>query len=186
MGGTQSYIYIAIYFLFYFYVTYNGFWLQPEVVNLGNPLPTRVPGKEFSYSDHNAVSVQIRLTPSDNKTMQKETSLDDAFDETATQAIKVCEEAMVNISKSKTMYLTIGGLILMFLIGTVGYWPNMILYDIIKLFITGLSFYYLIMGTFWNNIEMNSLKAGLSALENFCRTRINDREESVSYSPNDK
>lgn len=155
------------------------------MVNLGNPLPTRVPNKEFSYSDHNAVSVQIHLKPSDNKT-QKETSLDDAFDETATQAIKVCEEAMVNISKSKTMFLTVGGLILMFLIGTVGYWPNLIFYDIIKLLITGLSFYYLIMGTVWNNIEMNSLKAGLSALENFCRTRISDKGESVSFSPNDK
>ncbi|XP_026747376.1 putative neutral sphingomyelinase [Trichoplusia ni] len=162
----------------------NAAW-EAEVVNLGNPLPTRVPNKEFSYSDHNAVSVQIHLKPSDNKT-QKETSLDDAFDETATQAIKVCEEAMVNISKSKTMFLTVGGLILMFLIGTVGYWPNLIFYDIIKLFITGLSFYYLIMGTVWNNIEMNSLKAGLSALENFCRTRISDKGESVSFSPNDK
>lgn len=156
--------------------------LQAEVINFGNPLPDRVPGKEFSYSDHNAVSLQLHVKPSDNKLRIKQCSMDDAFDETATQAIKVCEEAMANLSKTKTLFLTVGGLILMFLIGTVGYWPNSICYDVIKLVVTGLCFYYLIMGTLWNKIEMNSLKAGLSALENFCRTRI----ESKNFAQTDK
>ncbi|KAJ8725166.1 hypothetical protein PYW07_016124 [Mythimna separata] len=39
------------------------------VSNFGNPLPNRVPGQEFSYSDHNAVSVQLNVQPnSSNKT----------------------------------------------------------------------------------------------------------------------
>lgn len=71
----------------------------------------------------------------------------------------------------------------MFLLGTVGYWPNFVLYDVIKLIITGLCFYYLIMGTIWNKIEMNSLKAGLSALENVSKTRIEvvDCDNDVEY-----
>ncbi|KAH9641872.1 hypothetical protein HF086_011622 [Spodoptera exigua] len=148
---------------------------QAEVIKFGNPLPDRVPGKDFSYSDHNAVSVELLVKPVDNKSAEKQTNIGDTFDDTATQAIKVCEEAMNNLSKSKTLYLTVGGLILMFLIGTVGYWPNSIIYDVIKLFITGLCFYYLIMGSLWHRIEMNSLKAGLTALENFCRTRIESK-----------
>lgn len=59
----------------------------------------------------------------------------------------------------------------MFLIGTVGFWTNYVLYDIIKLIITALCFYCLLMGTLWNKIEMNSLKAGLGSLENFYKTR---------------
>ncbi|CAH0669212.1 unnamed protein product [Spodoptera exigua] len=152
----------------------NPAW-EAEVIKFGNPLPDRVPGKDFSYSDHNAVSVELLVKPVDNKSAEKQTNIGDTFDDTATQAIKVCEEAMNNLSKSKTLYLTVGGLILMFLIGTVGYWPNSIIYDVIKLFITGLCFYYLIMGSLWHRIEMNSLKAGLTALENFCRTRIESK-----------
>ncbi|XP_047023751.1 putative neutral sphingomyelinase [Helicoverpa zea] len=154
----------------------NPAW-EAEVIHFGHPLPDKVPGKDFSYSDHNAVSVQLHVKPAD-KSLQKENSTDDCFDETATQAIKVCEEAMANISKATTLYLTCGGLILMFLIGTVGYWPNNVIYDILKLFITGIGFYYLIMGSLWNKMEMNSLKAGLSALENFCRTRIESKAQT--------
>lgn len=132
----------------------------------------RVPGEDFSYSDHNAVSLEIRINAiGEKKCNQRQRSADDCFDETIIQAIKVCKEATVTIAKSKHMFLISGGILFMILLGTVGFWPNYILSDIIKIVITGLCFYYIIMGTLWNKIEMNSLKAGLSALENFHKTR---------------
>lgn len=70
----------------------------------------------------------------------------------------------------------------MFLIGTVGFWPNYIIYDVIKIILTGLCFYYLIMGSLWNKIELNSLKAGLNTLENFNRTRNELRCDKVEDS----
>ncbi|KPJ00955.1 Putative neutral sphingomyelinase [Papilio xuthus] len=149
----------------------NNSW-EADVVNFGNPLEDRVPGEDFSYSDHNAVSLELRIREiSDKKTSQRQQSAEDRFDNTIDQAIKVCQDAKITITKSKRLFLTCGGLLFMFLLGTVGFWPHNILADFVKIVITGFCFYYIIMGTIWNKIEMNSLKAGLSALENFNRTR---------------
>lgn len=140
-------------------------------MNFGNPLEDKVPGQPFSYSDHNAVTLELKLKATTSKSSQRQYSKEGAFDVTVAQAIKVCEEALNKITKSKKLFLTAGGLLFMFLLGTVGFWPNKVHYDVIKIIITGFCFYYLLMGTLWNKIEMNSLKAGLNALQNFNKTR---------------
>ncbi|XP_053599565.1 putative neutral sphingomyelinase [Plodia interpunctella] len=147
--------------------------VEASVVNFGNPLEDRVPNQPFSYSDHNAVMLELRLSPAKAK-CRREPSKDDAFDNTVAEAIKVCREATDTISKSKKLFLTSGGLLFMLLLGTVGFWPNNVFCDVIKIIMTGLCFYYLVMGTLWNRIELNSLKAGLLALENFTKTKISD------------
>ncbi|KAJ2950460.1 hypothetical protein O0L34_g8703 [Tuta absoluta] len=143
--------------------------LEAKILNFGNPLEDRVPCQPFSYSDHNAVMLELSLRPGNKQKPQQYNQ--ENYSETVTEAIKVCEEAVVNISKAKTVYLTIGGLLVMFLLGTVGFWPSSLLYDVTKLVLSGLCFYTLVMGSLWNRIEMNSLKAGLTALRN---ARIGD------------
>lgn len=143
-------------------------------MNFGNPLEDRVPGQPFSYSDHNAVTMELQLKSSEKKIHQRPFSKEHDFCQTVAEAIKVCEEATVTISRTKTLYLTVGSLLFMFLLGTVGFWPNNVLYDVTKLVLTALSFYCLIMGTIWNKIEMNSLKAGLTSLENFSKSRFDN------------
>ncbi|XP_075972225.1 neutral sphingomyelinase [Anticarsia gemmatalis] len=151
--------------------------LEAEVTSFGNPLPDKVPNQEFSFSDHNAVTLEMNIKPLAPDSFRKQYSKDNALDETVQQAMKVCEDAMSNLTKSKKLFLLVGGLIFMFLLGTVGFWPNSIIHDIVKLFVSGLCFYYIIMGTLWNKIEMNSLKAGLSALQNFSRTRVETKNK---------
>lgn len=145
-----------------------------NILNFGNPLEDRVPGQPFSYSDHNAVSLELKLKPSQKTPLTRSYSSEKEFCETVAEAIKVCKEATDSLSKTKTLYLTVGGLLFMFLLGTVGLWPNNILYDVTKLLLTGLCFYCLIMGSIWNKIEMNSLKAGLTSLENFSKSRFDN------------
>ena len=152
------------------------FHFQATVTKFGNPLPDRVPGKEFSYSDHNAVSVQLNLKPRSNTSgNSKCIDIDTEFHETTKEAIQVCKEAMSDLSSFKTLHLAIAGVTLMTLMGTVGYWPSSMFCDIIKIIITGLGFYSLMLGTIWYKIESNCLKARLSVLDNFCRTRIRER-----------
>lgn len=146
-----------------------------NILNFGNPLEERVPGQPFSYSDHNAVSLELQLKPAQKTPQQKYFDEENEFCKTVAEAIKVCEEATESISKTKTLYLTVGGLLFMFLLGTVGFWPNNVLYDVTKIVLTALSFYCLIMGSIWNRIEMNSLKAGLTSLENFSKSRFDNR-----------
>lgn len=145
--------------------------LQADVINFGNPLEDRVPGESFSYSDHNAVYLELKLTNSNDKFKQRQLSPDERFQETIEEAIRVCKEARKTIAKSKRLFLLTGGLIFMFLLGSVGFWPNNVLSDILRIIITGICLYYIIMGTLWNSIEMNSIKAGLIALENFNKSR---------------
>ncbi|XP_026326469.1 putative neutral sphingomyelinase [Hyposmocoma kahamanoa] len=147
---------------------------EVNILNFGNPLQNRVPGQPFSYSDHNAVSLELQLKPSQKTPHQRSYSRENEFCETVAEAMKVCEEATESISKTKTLYLTVGGLLFMFLLGTVGFWPNNVLYDVTKLVVTALSLYCLLMGSIWNKIEMNSLKAGLTSLENFSKSRFDN------------
>ncbi|XP_023938168.2 putative neutral sphingomyelinase [Bicyclus anynana] len=144
--------------------------LEADVVNFGNPLEERVPGKAFSYSDHNAVYLELKIKQTD-KFKHRQQSAEERFQETIDEAIKICKEAMVTITKTKRLFLTTGGLIFMFLLGSVGFWPNNIIADVLKIIMTGICLYYITMGTLWHKIEMNSLKAGLSAMENFKRSR---------------
>lgn len=154
---------------------------KANVVNFGNPLPDRVPGQNFSYSDHNAVCLELSLAPSENVSTKRQESKDGVFNETISQAIKVCDDAAKNLSKSKKLFLITAGLIFFFLIGSVGYWPHYVIYDVLKVLLTGLCFYNLMMGTLWNKIEMNSIKAGLTALRNYSNiydgVKVTDVEE---------
>lgn len=145
-----------------------------NILNFGNPLEDRVPGQPFSYSDHNAVSLELQLKPSQKTQHQRSYNEESEFYETVTEAIKVCKEATASISKTKTLYLTVGSLLFMFILGTVGYWPNNVLYHVTKLVLTALSFYFLVMGSIWYRMEMNSLKAGLTSLENFSKSRFDN------------
>ncbi|XP_038213597.1 putative neutral sphingomyelinase [Zerene cesonia] len=151
---------------------------EAEVIDMKNPLEDRVPGQDFSYSDHNAVSVQLKIKSSNVKNKIRSQSSVESYDDTIIEAIKVCKEAMVTVAKSKKLYLFTGTLIFMFLLGSVGFWPNIIIADIIKIIMTGVCFYYILMGSLWNRIEMNSLKAGVTALENFKSSRNYDLGKS--------
>ncbi|CAH0721530.1 unnamed protein product, partial [Brenthis ino] len=144
---------------------------KADVINFGNPLEDRVPGESFSYSDHNAVYLELKLTNSNDKFKQRRLSVDERLQETIEEAINVCKEATKTIAKSKRLFLLTGGLIFMFLLGSVGVWPNSVLSDILRIIITGICFYYIIMGTLWNRIELNNIKAGLIGLENFSKSR---------------
>ncbi|XP_050672324.1 putative neutral sphingomyelinase isoform X2 [Leptidea sinapis] len=148
----------------------NNSRYKEEIVSFGNPLEERVPGKTFSYSDHNAVSLELKIVDSSNGHARHHSS-DHKLDDTITDAIKVCREAMVTVKKSKVLYLLTGGLIFFFLLGSVGFWPTHVLADIVRIIMSGICFYYLTMGAIWNRIEMNSLKAGVTALENYQRSR---------------
>lgn len=139
-------------------------------MNFGNPLEDRVPGHPFSYSDHNAVSLELQIKPLEKTPHPRSYSRE--LRDTVTEAIKVCQEATESISKTTTLYLTVGGLLLMFRLGTVGLGPNNVLYDVTKFVITAVSFYFLFMGFIWNKIELNNLKAGLTSLENFTKSRF--------------
>lgn len=100
----------------------------------------------------------------------KQSSLHQAIEE----AINVCDEAKEIVTRARKIYLTIGVTILIILLGTVGLGNNNLLYDIVKILFTGLCFYCIIMGTLWNQIEMNSLKAGLVALGYSKRNPVTD------------
>ncbi|XP_045763706.1 putative neutral sphingomyelinase [Maniola jurtina] len=144
--------------------------LEADVVNFGNPLEDRVPGKTFSYSDHNAVALELKVKFTE-KLKQRQQSAEERFQETIDEAIKICKEATIAITSTKKLFLTTGSLIFIFLLGSVGFWPNNLISDVLKIIMTGICMYYITMGTLWNKIEMNSLKAGLSAMENFRTSR---------------
>lgn len=154
--------------------------IKVKILNFGNPLKDRVPGHSFSYSDHNAVCLEVILSNDENnsKNLCPLACFNVPLSTNINEAIKVCEDAKETLIRSKKLFLVAGGLLLMLLLGTVGLWSQIILHDLVRICVTCVSLYYFVMGTIWNRIEMNSIKAGLSALkkyaENACTNNIAD------------
>ncbi|KAI8440438.1 hypothetical protein MSG28_001743 [Choristoneura fumiferana] len=60
---------------------------QAEIRNFGNPLEDRVPGQPFSYSDHNAVTLELRLCRTDTTSNERPGPVDDVLlDQTIAKA----------------------------------------------------------------------------------------------------
>ncbi|KAI8440435.1 hypothetical protein MSG28_001743 [Choristoneura fumiferana] len=159
---------------------------QAEIRNFGNPLEDRVPGQPFSYSDHNAVTLELRLCRTDTTSNERPGPVDDVLlDQTIAKAYQVFTESANSLNRSKNVYLYTGLFIFMFLVATVGCWPNQYFFNVIKLGTTAVCFYYIIMGTLWNRIEMNSLKERLSALDKYAEIRNfgNPLEDRVPGQP---
>lgn len=139
------------------------------MLNFGNPMKDRVPEQNFSYSDHNAVCLEIKLSEGMEATdgsQEKEDNFKITLKKNITDAIQVCEEAHSNVVRSRKLFLVTASILFMLLLGTVGFWPHTILHDLTRIIIIVISLYFFVMGTLWNRIEINSLKGGLSALKN--------------------
>ena len=145
------------------------------------PLPRRVPGKAFSYSDHEGVSAVIRLERPEEKVsairFKRMTSLSSRanpdFQRSIQEALKILERALNRANADRSKYLVIA--VLIFLLLVVSFIPLALLgvdyhaYVEIALFIprfiaSAFVVIFVLMATVFHKREVNALKASYAAL----------------------
>ena len=146
--------------------------VQISVTNYQQPLPNRVPGANFSYSDHEAVLVSLRLiadvTDSPNETTAVNTAM---LSSILNESKFVLNKGIDDVEKNQKMYLICSILLIVIIIylnvASVFFSNNYvwILLHFTQFFLIASFFYTVIMATFWNYYEKNALTSTKMAIE---------------------
>lgn len=167
----------------------GGFKYQVDRVDYNLPLPNFIPGTTHSYSDHEAVTTTLQITKR-NKVINPSTAYsvctateeaqlaeDDAEAleykseenvRTIRESIGVCDQSLLKIASSRTVYLTLALIVLCMLFQFIDiqpYYGMGSVYLVIKVLLCGLVMYFLFMGTIWNRLERNGILSGKLAMQ---------------------
>ncbi|GAB1864971.1 sphingomyelin phosphodiesterase [Camponotus japonicus] len=149
--------------------------VKVEITNFQHPLPNRVPYKDFSYSDHEAIMATLKFTNGEH-------DINDNLDVTDSlkEAVEICETALKSVQRQRFWYLLSACILVVPLIWSIGLdCINTSLsidigVNILRIFLTGILCYTLFMSSLWNSVEQNALKAGCSAMEVYIKRLTND------------
>lgn len=137
------------------------------------PLPEFIPNHQLSYSDHEAVLAKIlTVDPTDMSSNAPTCFQDDKFtlesQKTLQECINVCDESLSNLRSHKRCYLLMALTTFVILVYTLDLYPSFgwkAVYMILKVLLSGLTLFFVFMGTIWNSIEFNAIYSGKLAME---------------------
>ncbi|KAL1506402.1 hypothetical protein ABEB36_005772 [Hypothenemus hampei] len=136
------------------------------------PLPDHIPDQCYSYSDHEAILVELAITR-DVKSGNNSTD-DVAKKAVLEESLILCEEALKSISRSEVHYwvLVLVSFILLLVILiipsviTTSFFDNFsTLMDVLKVLITIFLVFFFLMAFMWSRIETHGILSGKLAIE---------------------
>ncbi|XP_066246385.1 putative neutral sphingomyelinase [Euwallacea similis] len=136
------------------------------------PLPDRVPKQTFSYSDHEAILVELSIVKGTKS--PRNCPDEDAKKLVLEECIILCKEALKSISKTKVLYwlgvfillvLLVISLVLPAVISTRVFDDFPTLFAVLRVFVTTLLMFCFLMATLWSRIEMHGVLSGKLAME---------------------
>lgn len=150
------------------YIMYRpGLSIKAHLKSYEYPLPDRVPNQPFSYSDHEAIAVTLQLVKC--KTCACGPQVDkDGQRMLLTESIQICEAALRRLVVHKRVYWLFSFILLGLLVATVVTNPPFgypVIYHILRLLLTGVLCFTLIMATLWNGIEKHAVLSGKLTME---------------------
>ncbi|XP_063237511.1 putative neutral sphingomyelinase [Bacillus rossius redtenbacheri] len=146
----------------------SGPEVQVTVESYRQPLPQKVPGQNFSYSDHEAVLATLRITkgfaqnkaPPPPDTAARASSLQ--------EALALCDRALVDLRRSRVRYWFLACSLLLALLATLGleapgayhraHNAGRVLATLVLGFAAG-------MAGVWHSVEENGILAGRHGME---------------------
>ncbi|KAJ3658126.1 hypothetical protein Zmor_009884 [Zophobas morio] len=152
------------------YIMYHpGSNLQIDLKSYSLPLPDRVPGCDYSYSDHEAVAATLVISKNDVLAAKEDLQMKKTVLE---ESIQICDEALKSLGHNKYLYWFFTFVLFVLLVTTLAtnspFGLNFV-YHILKVVITVFMFYTLIMATIWNKIEKHAVIAGKLAMSTALR-----------------
>lgn len=138
---------------------------KAEVKRYDLPLPRQVPGFSFSFSDHEAILVTLNIKAESHET---ETDDDESRHSILNTGIETCERALKNLRTHKIFYWVVTSLMFILVVGSIPFdapYAYKYLIHVLRVLVTCLICYTLVMGSLWNNIESHGILAGKLAME---------------------
>ena len=136
-----------------------------EIKKYDLPLPRQVPGFSFSFSDHEAILVTLNVKA---ECHEIETGDTENRYSILKESIEICERALKHLKIHKIFYWIITSLMFLLVVGSIPFdapYAYKYLVHVLRVLITCLICYTLMMGSLWNNIESHGILAGKLAME---------------------
>lgn len=142
-----------------------GSKMQIDLKNYFLPLPDRVPNHSFSYSDHEAVAATLviskkKVSDVPRDLQDKQSVLENSLD--------VLNAALRRLVGHKIVYLMFGVVLLALLLTSFAFnapFGYSVVFNILRLLVTCLIIFCMLMATIWNNIERHGVLAAKYAIE---------------------
>ncbi|XP_037080707.1 putative neutral sphingomyelinase [Pollicipes pollicipes] len=151
-----------------------------EEVLYSQPMPAVVPGASFSFSDHEAVAVTLRLSTLPDAAAKWIFHPCNRRDGVLREALTVCETYLRSLHVDQIFHVVLSVLLLAVLVATLGVpvlhgWAQ----GLLRLVITLMFGYTVFMASVWNRMERAGITAGMCDL----RVALNKCPESGSSPP---
>ncbi|XP_067000528.2 putative neutral sphingomyelinase isoform X2 [Anabrus simplex] len=170
--------------------------LAVNQIEYRQPLPERVPGCDYSYSDHEAVSVDISVSKASDLSLSSGDSIP-SFQENneelfvvLEEGLVICNQALVKLTKDQYSYWMISTLLFLIALSILSTSAPYDLHKVHKFalaIVSSIMCFTIFMGTLWNRIEVNGILTGKLAMElaySRVKLSLSDSEGSSSISEN--
>lgn len=151
-----------------------------QVLHHGIPIPDRVPGEKFSYSDHEPVLARIKISQGTSQPgyesnqicgdqiKSDKSAISAESQDVLQKAIQLCENSLENLFFDRKFYFTFAVIVVFILIAFIDQsvpYGYKTMYLIGKLCMFGVAMYFVFMGTFWNMMEKNGILSMKHSME---------------------
>lgn len=154
--------------------------LKIEAVDVNIPLPSRVPGCDFSFSDHEPVSAKFRILEDPQASNQEKDQL--VRIDSLKEALQVCDVALKNLANDKRNYWLVF-VVIVVLLAALQFShgeSNLLHYTLVvsHLLLVILALFCFVMATVWNRIERHGIVAGKLGISTRLNFLLNSKIDS--------
>ncbi|XP_063699290.1 putative neutral sphingomyelinase [Culicoides brevitarsis] len=144
-----------------------------EVNDYKLPLPKRVPGHDFSYSDHEAVAVTLKLASTtsisdEKRLLENEQQIMEENKVALSECIRHCDESLRELQNNRKNYSMAAIAMIVILLNMIELqapYGVKTVFLVVKILLTALTMFFIFMGTIWNVIEKHGILSGKLSME---------------------
>jgi len=142
-------------------------------IEYDQPLPTRVPDRSYSYSDHEAVQARIKISNISSKQDKKEIQekIESQTEEnkiTLSKCVRLCDQSLEQLSSHRKTYSMAAMAIVIVLLNMIELQAPYGLktaFLIAKLCMAAAAVFFIFMATIWNVMERHAILSGKLSME---------------------
>uniref|UniRef100_A0A336KTK6 sphingomyelin phosphodiesterase n=1 Tax=Culicoides sonorensis TaxID=179676 RepID=A0A336KTK6_CULSO len=144
-----------------------------EVAEYAQPLPEKVPGHDFSYSDHEAVSASIKIVHThsvrdEKELIEDEKSITEDNKIALSESIRQCDESLKGLQHNRKSYLMAALALIVVLLNMIELqapYGLKTIFLVAKILLTALTLFFAFMASIWYTMERHGILAGKLSME---------------------
>lgn len=133
----------------------------------------RVPGHDFSYSDHEAVCTTVKLTPTSSITdkreiIEEEKKITEDNKVALSECIRQCDDSLKELQNNRKNYSMAAIAMIVILLNMIELqapYGLKTIFLVVKILLTALTMFFIVMGTIWNVMERHGILSGKLSME---------------------